>query len=194
MFRSAICLAFLMATAFIIFACGSGSAGPGAKAASPTEAYKNLFAAVKSKDTEAIKRQVSKKTQELATMQASRSEIPIDAVYSNGFTDTTLAPELPMIRDERVKDTMGALEVWDSTKSSWEDVPFILEDGSWKIATGDIFSGAYKSPGLSRDEREKRAANVARAQTSASNPNAAANTAPPPTVIEVKPLASPAKK
>lgn len=189
MFRPAFCLTVLLVAALLMFAC-NGS-GAGAKSASPTEAYKNLFAAVKAKDVEAIKRNASKKTHDLATMQASRSGTPIEAVYENGFTETTMTADLPTLRDERVSGNMGALEVWNSKRSSWEDVPFVLEDGTWKIAAGDALFGSYKSPGLGRDEREKEAANVAGSQTA--SPGPAANTSVPK-VIEVKPQASPAKK
>jgi hypothetical protein len=176
-----------------MFACGGGTGTPGAKSATPTEAYKNLFAAVKANDLEAIKQHLSKKTHDLAKLQASRSGTPIEAVYSNGFTETTFASGLPTIRDERVSGTMGALEVWNSQKSTWEDLPFILEDGSWKLAVGDIFSGGYKSPGPGRDEIEKQAANAVRGNTLPTpHANSAANTAPK--VIEVKPMEATPKK
>src|SRR5262245_45704024 len=83
----------------------------------PTEAYKRLFAAVKSKDTEAIKKEISKKTQEFAKIAAERQKASIEQVLANGFTETTFSEKLPEIRDERVKDNMGAIEVWNSTKS-----------------------------------------------------------------------------
>ena len=55
---------------------------------------------------------------------------------------------------------MGAIEVWNSKERAWDDLPFINEDGSWRLAVGDIFSGGYKKPGKGRDEIEKEAANV----------------------------------
>ena len=55
---------------------------------------------------------------------------------------------------------MGALEVWNSKDKVWEDLPFIREDGAWKLAVGDIFAGTYESPGKGRDQKEKEAANA----------------------------------
>ena len=66
---SAIFLVFLLGSA-LIAGCSDGADGgsntKGSSAAtsgdSPTEAYKRLYAAVKSKSTEAIKQQLSQKT------------------------------------------------------------------------------------------------------------------------------------
>ncbi len=182
-------LAFVLFAIALAMACSKEAAGGGGS--SPTEAYKMLYSAVKNKDQAAIKSNLSKKTHKLAETQSSRGGSSIERVYENGFTETTFAASLPTIRDERVNGTMGAIEVWNSQKSIWEDLPFILEDGSWKLAVGDVFSGAYKSPGRGRSEIEKEAANVM-SQTNAPG-NKAANTMVPRT-IEVPDIPPPPKK
>jgi hypothetical protein len=138
----------------------AGSEVEQTSAKSPTEGYKNLFAAVKAKNTEAIKANVTKKTQELAATVSSKNGKPIEEVFANGFTGTTFAESLPEIRDERIADTMGAIEVWNVKDKRWEDLPFMLEDGSWKLAVGDLFAATYKSPGKGRAVKEAEAANV----------------------------------
>jgi predicted small secreted protein len=127
---------------------------------SPTNAYKALYTAVKSKDTEAIKRQLTKKTIEFGVFASQKNNTPLEKVYENGFTATTFSETLPNIRDERVNGDMGAVEVWNSKDSRWEDLPFIKEDGAWKLAMGELFAGTFKSPGLGRDILEKQAANA----------------------------------
>jgi hypothetical protein len=127
---------------------------------SPTDAYQRLFAAVKAKDTEAIKSNMTKTTQQFAEFASKKNNKPIEEVYENGFTATTMSPTLPQIRDERISENMGAIEVWSSRDSRWEDLPFILEDGAWKLAIGEMFAGSYKSPGKGRDRLEKEAANT----------------------------------
>src|ERR1035437_2669109 len=160
-----IALVFALAVLVISLACrGQETAGGGD---SPTNAYKALYAAVKSKDTEAIKRQLTKKTLEFAAFASQKNNTPLEKVYENGFTATTFSDTLPNIRDERVNGDMGAVEVWNSKESRWEDLPFIKEDGAWKLAMGELFAGTYKSPGPGRDILERQAA------------NAMANTAPP---------------
>lgn len=127
---------------------------------SPTEAYKALFAAVKANDIDAIKKNISKKTIELGKMSMERFKKSEKEAYENGFTATTFAESLPSMRDERIKDNFGALEVWNTQESKWDDIAFVFEDGGWKLGIGDAFSGSYQSPGPGRDFREKEAANA----------------------------------
>ncbi len=119
-----------------------------------------LFAGVKAKDTEKIKQLMTKDTQALAGFLAERQKQPIEKSYENGFTATTFSDSLPEIRDERVKDNFGALEVYNQKEKRWEDLPFIREDGGWKLAIGEVFKNTYKSPGKGQAQLEKDAANT----------------------------------
>ena len=181
-------LSLLLSILAIGFACGGETANvnntpvTGGGGPSPTEAYKMLFAAVKAKDIEGIKKMLTKKTVEFGAMAAQRNNTPIEKMYENGFTATTFSEKLPEMRDERIKDNMGALEVWNAKDNKWEDLPFINEDGGWKLAVGDLFADTYKSPGRGLDALEKEAANkVANSSMTPSNSKPAYN-AP----IEVK--------
>lgn len=140
---------------------------------SPTAGYKRLYSAVKSKNIDAIKQQLTKKSIEFGAMAAQRNNTPIDKIYENGFTATTFSDTLPTMRDERVNGDMAALEVWNSKEKHWEDLAFIKEDGAWKLAIGEMFAGTYKSPGPGQDQLEKQAANAA-----ANNELPASNFAP----------------
>lgn len=159
---------------------------------SPTEAYKRVFAAVKSKDIEAIKKQLSKKTIEFGMMAAAKNSTPIEKMYENGFTGTTFSDTLPPMRDERIKENMGAVEVWNSKDTQWEDVPFVNEDGAWKIAFGDLFAGSFKSPGPGRERREREAANAVANNYVPPAPNTNTNTSKPK-VIKVPNVPEPNK-
>lgn len=127
----------------------------------PTEGYKRLYAAVKAKDSEAIKKAMTAKTLSFAESVAARQNNPLEKVLENGFTATTFSETLPEIRDERVSDNMGAVEVRNSKDNRWEDLPFIKEDGQWKLAVGELFAGTFKSPGPGRAQKEAEAANAA---------------------------------
>jgi hypothetical protein len=153
----------LALTAFLINACKGSSANNTSTSGggdTPTEAYKDLFAAVKSKNVDNVKKQMSKKTIDFAQSVAARQNSPLEKVFENGFTATTFSPTLPEIRDERVKDNMGAVEVYNSKDSRWEDIPFIKEDGVWKLAVGDLFAGTWNSPGKGKSARDMEAANA----------------------------------
>ena len=144
--------------------CGSGApAAQGSGNDSPTEAYKRLFAAVKSKNTEAIKRELTEKSIDLAKMASAKNNTPIEKVFENGFTETTFSPTLPEIRDQRLAGEQGAVEVWNSKKSIWEDLPFVKENGAWKFAVGDLFAGSFtfETVGKGLSFREAEAANAA---------------------------------
>jgi hypothetical protein len=164
------------------FSCG-GSATLGGD--TPTEAYKRLYAAVKSKNTDAIKKELTKKTIDFGAMAGARNNTPLEKVYENGFTATTFSETLPNIRDERVNGDMGAIEVWNSKESKWEDLPFIREEGAFKLAIGELFGGTFKSPGKGRDALEREAANAVANGIPLSTPNmnsntsSAVNSAPP---------------
>lgn len=125
----------------------------GSGGGTPTEAYKSLYNAVKSKNTENIKANLSKATVEFATGVADMQKKTPDEMFKNGMVQSTLAETLPPMRNERVKDNMGAVEV-QTRDGSWEDVPFVLEDGRWKMAWGDVFKDTYKKPAPSQAETE----------------------------------------
>src|SRR5690606_37907965 len=91
---------------------------------------------------------------------SQRNKVPIEKVYENGFTATTFAESLPEIRDERIKDDMAAIEVWNAKDNRWEDLALVNEDGGWKFAFGDQFAGSFKSPGKGRAQIELEAANA----------------------------------
>jgi hypothetical protein len=137
---------------------------PVGNAQTPSEAYRMLFAAVKSQDSAKIKSMLSKGSMGLAEMASGQQRKPVEEIIKNGFTETTFVDDYPQMRDERIKGNYGAVEVWNKSREKWEDVPFVLEGGSWKLAFGDQFGGTYQSPGKGQAIIEQENAN-------ASNPN-----------------------
>lgn len=130
-------------------------------AQTPSEAYRMLYAAVKSKNTESIKQMMSEKSKGFAESVSKQQNTPIEKVFENGFTATTFAETMPPIRDERVEGDMGAVEVFNKKDNRWEDLPFVKENGSWKLAVGDLFANTFKSPGKGQAQLEMEAANTA---------------------------------
>jgi hypothetical protein len=148
---------FVIAVSVSILACSSGSSGG---ADGPSAAYKRLYAAVRSKNTDAIKAELTKKSISLNDTAAKQYKKTDQQAYETGMTATTAAESLPPMRDERVNGESGAVEVWNAKDNRWEDLPFIVEDGKWKLAMGELFAGAFKSPGKGQDFREREAANA----------------------------------
>jgi len=165
---------FLLTLALFSISCqkqqtgnsSSVSSAPAVKAETPTEGFKILFAAVKAKDSERIKQMMSKGTLAFAEGYAAQSKQTMDEALRNGFTGPALADSLPEMRDERVRDNFGAVEVFNPKENRWEDLPFVLEDGGWKLAVGDVFQKTYKKPGKSIGEMETKIPNVSDFPTS----------------------------
>lgn len=174
---------FVLTFAFLSFACQSSGNETAAnqeavKAATPREAYRMLYEAVKAKDSETIRQLMSNSTKAFAEFAAAKQNESPAEVVKNGLTATTFAASLPESRDERVNGSFGALEVFNQKDNRWDDLAFVLEDGGWKLAVGDIVNGNYKSPGKGQTQLEMEASNPV---NEASMPPAA-NTAdnPPP--------------
>ncbi|HEY0657863.1 MAG TPA: hypothetical protein VGD05_05290 [Pyrinomonadaceae bacterium] len=126
----------------------------------PTDAYKKLYTAVKAKQPDAVKAVLSEKSLGFAQSVSERQNQPLAKVLENGFTATTFSETMPEIRDERVKGDSASVEVYNSKDSRWEDLPFIKQNGSWKLAIGDLFAGTFESPGKGRAQLESEAANA----------------------------------
>jgi hypothetical protein len=134
---------------------------PSAEAGNVSKAFEKFFKAVKSKNTEEIKKTMSKSTIKFAEGIAGQRKLPVEKILENGFHRSTMTDDLPPMRDERVKDKYGAVEVFSKKDNRWEDIRFVFEDGEWKLAVGETWSGAFKSPGDSRTIRERKNANAA---------------------------------
>lgn len=150
-----------IAVSFLAISCQQAESKiePGI-ASSPTEAYKMLYTAVKSKDTEKIKLMMSKTSISFAEGVSQQQNKPVAEIFMNGFTATTFAEQMPEIRDERIKDNYGKVEVFSQKDNRWEDIAFVNEDGGWKLAVGDLFAGTFQEPGKSQSQTEKENANA----------------------------------
>jgi hypothetical protein len=106
------------------------------KIMSPTETIKALNEASKTKDVETIKKLVSKNTLALLEKAAQAQNITVDELLKkdNG------APfqELPETRNEKITGDTATLEIKNTATNDWETLPFVKEDGAWKVAF-DIF-------------------------------------------------------
>lgn len=167
-------LFFVLIFALAFAACNSSQT---AGNDTPTEAYKRLFNAVKSKNTEAIKKEMSSTTQQFATAMAQMQKKTEEDMYKNGLLESTMSPNLPQMRDQRIAGDYAALEV-QNPDGNWQDVPFVKENGVWKIAVGDLFQGSYKSPGTPASRANSNPAMTDLPLESNTNPIANGKSAP----------------
>lgn len=105
---------------------------------SPAEGYTRLFYAVKSKNTDEIKREMSVSTHGFADSVSAKRNQQQEAVYRNGFTATTFSATLPQMRDERVNGRFAAIEVYNEKDGRWEETchsctKMVL--GGWRLVS-----------------------------------------------------------
>ena len=99
---------------------------------SPTAAITSFVAAIKAKDDAGARGALSKasvKAFELTAKNLGKSfyEVLI-------MEDEEEVKNLPEMRNEKINGDKATLEVKDKNSDKWEKVPFVKEDGSWKLA------------------------------------------------------------
>jgi len=120
---------------------------------SPTATLKAYFEALQKKDATALKKTLSKGTLEMFEQFAKAQTPPktLDEALQTGLasTTTTDSNKMPETRNEKVEGEKATLEVKNEKTGAWETVPFIKEDGDWKIAFDQMFRDAFRNSGNS---------------------------------------------
>lgn len=115
----------------LAFVCLAASCGGELKPATPLETFKTYTKAIKAKDVGTMKLLLSKATLEMHQMEAQAQGVTVDEIVKREtlFTETQKTVRL---RNETVEGDTATLEV-ENSFGSWETVPFVKEDGVWKI-------------------------------------------------------------
>ena len=116
-------LIFLLAASLI--ACGTQ------KPATPLETFKTYTKAIKAKDTRTMKLLLSDATMKMHEKEAKAQGVSVDEIVKREtlFTQNQTSVDY---RNEKIDGDKATLEVKNSF-GSWETVPFVREDGVWKI-------------------------------------------------------------
>ena len=118
---------FIILIAAIFFlACGGES-----KPSTPLETLKAYTTAIKKKDTTTMKLLLSKDSIKMAEQEAKAQNVTLDEVVKREtlFNESQSTVEF---RNEKIDGDKATIEMKDSF-SSWNTVPFVREEGSWKI-------------------------------------------------------------
>lgn len=114
---------------FLLFAfalsCGAS------KPATPLETFKTYTKAIKQKDTTTMKLLLSKATIKMHEQEAKSQRVTVDEIVKR----ETLVNENQKtveFRNEKIDGDKATLQV-KTSYGSWETVPFVREDGVWKI-------------------------------------------------------------
>jgi hypothetical protein len=166
--------------------------GPTAGAETPTAAYKALFDAVKRRDTEGIKRNMSRQTLNLAQMMSQTYKKTLAQSLENGMTESTMQPALPEIRNEKINGDQATIDV-KKANGQWETLPFVKEDGGWKLAFGEVFAGKINiTPASNSNTTPMVQGGPGMTNANVGQPNINTSTVPPNTkqrkIVESKPV------
>ncbi len=112
--------------ALVVAACS----GPD-KPASPKETFQTYAKALKQKDITTMKLLLSSETLKMHEQEAKAQGVTVDDIVKRealiGESQTVVK-----FRNEKIEGERATLEV-ENSFGSWDTVPFVLEEGEWKI-------------------------------------------------------------
>jgi hypothetical protein len=116
----------------LIFSLAVSLAACGAqKPATPLETFKTYIKALKQKDYTTMKLLLSDATIKMHEKEAKAQGVTVDDIVKREtlFSENQTSVEY---RDEKIDGDKARLQV-KTSYGSWETVPFVREDGVWKI-------------------------------------------------------------
>lgn len=115
--------------ALCVFAAGCSLLMPD----SPTKTFKTFVEASQKKDIEGIKKSLSSGTLKMMETAAKMENATLDEKLKSDDSNTSYK-EMPEMRNEKITGDAATLEVKNRTTGEWDTIPFVKEDGKWKIA------------------------------------------------------------
>lgn len=122
---TALLIAVLLAVA--VAACGGGAK----KAATPTEAFKLFYEAMKNKDVAALKSLISKETLASMEAEAKTKNKSLDDYLAEG--SNSVPPSMPQLGEEKIDGDKATVQFKIDNAPNWSAFSFVKEDGGWKI-------------------------------------------------------------
>lgn len=109
-----------------LMACGGDK-----KPASPKETFKTYTKAIKAKDTTTMKLLLSNDTIKMHEREAKANNSNVDDIVKRQTLFNENQKEV-VLRDEKIDANKATLEI-KTPGGQWQKVPFVFEDGAWKI-------------------------------------------------------------
>ena len=115
----------LLSVALIALGCGKP------EPATPLQTFKTYVKAIKQKDTTTMKLLLSNATIRMHEQQAKAQGVTVDDIVKR---ETLFAENQSTVeyRNEKIDGLKATIQVKNSFEV-WETVPFVFEDGAWKI-------------------------------------------------------------
>ncbi len=128
-------------TAILSLVLLSGCTGD-AKPETPVETFKTYINAVKQKDTTKMKLLLSADSIKMHEQEAKAQNLTLDDVVKRE-TLFSEGQKVVEFRDETVEGERATLQVKNSF-GAWESIPFVRENGEWKIDKKGYVDGLLK--------------------------------------------------
>ncbi len=111
--------------AVLLAACGQP------KVASPVDTFKTYTKAIKQKDTTTMKLLLSDATIKMHEREAKAQGVTVDDIVKREtiFSENQKTVEF---RNEKIDGDKATIEI-KNIYNKWEKLPFVLEEGAWKI-------------------------------------------------------------
>lgn len=116
----------ILLLASVLFACSEPS-----KPSTPLETLKSYTQAIKKKDTTQMKLLLSDASIKMAQQEAKAQNMTLDDVVKNETLFSENQRQLKF-RNEKIDGDRATIEV-ENSFGSWDTVPFVREEGAWKI-------------------------------------------------------------
>src|SRR5215218_5881461 len=122
---------FCLALIFSIFAMFAISCSRDTKPATPYETFATYTKAINKKDTTTMKLLLSSESIKMHEQEAKARNVTVDEIVKRETLFREGQRKLEF-RNEKIEGNNATLEV-KTADDRWETVPFVLEDGEWKI-------------------------------------------------------------
>jgi len=117
----------------------------------PTATFKAFYEASQKKDASGLKKTLSKGTLDMFDKLAKEQHKSTDDMLKDVDKDSQ-SEKLPETRNEKINGDTATLEVKNDKTDKWDTLPFVKENGEWKIALDKLFEDMLK--GFSDKVRE----------------------------------------
>jgi hypothetical protein len=112
----------------------------------PTATFKAFYEASKKKDAAGMKKSLSKGTLDMFDKLGKAQNKSTDDLLKDVDKDDK-SEKMPETRNEKITGDTATLEVKNDKTEKWDTLPFVKENGEWKIALDKFLEDIMKGLG-----------------------------------------------
>jgi hypothetical protein len=109
----------------------------------PTATFKAFYEASNKKDVAGMKKALSKGTLDMFDKLAKEQNKSTDELLKS-FDKEDKNQKMPETRNEKINGDTATLEVKNDKTDKWDTLPFVKENGEWKIALDKFLEDLMK--------------------------------------------------